>query len=104
MNILRRDDIEKLMGSYEGSCVSVFMPTHRGVAESQQDQIRFKNLLREAEESLLQSGLRTPQVNDLLKPVQMLLKDASFRRQKEMQLKSTENLQAREKHPAVSEK
>ncbi len=40
MNVLRRDDIEKLMGSYEGPCVSVFMPTHRGVAESQQDKIQ----------------------------------------------------------------
>ena len=78
MNILRRDDIEKLMGNYEGPCVSVFMPTHRGVTESRQDQIRFKNLLREAEESLLESGLRRPQVNDLLKQAQMLLKDVSF--------------------------
>ncbi len=79
MNILRKDDIEKLMGSYEGPCVSVFMPTHRGVAESRQDHIRFKNLIREAEESLLQSGLRPTQVNDLLEPAQRLLKDASFR-------------------------
>ncbi|MBW1707472.1 MAG: hypothetical protein JRJ86_20305 [Deltaproteobacteria bacterium] len=81
MNILRRDDIEKLMDSYEGPCVSVFMPSHRGATESRQDQIRFKNLLREAEESLLESGLRHPQVNDLLEPVQMLLKDASFWKQ-----------------------
>ena len=81
MDILRKDNIEKLMGSYGGPCVSVFMPTHRGVAESQQDQIRFKNLLREAEESLLQSGLRPPQVNDFLEPAQMLLKDASFWKQ-----------------------
>ena len=81
MDILRRDDIEKLMGSYEGSCVSAFMPTHRGVAESQQDQVRFKNLLREAEESLLQNGLRPPQVDDLLEPARRLLKDASFWKQ-----------------------
>jgi len=81
MNILRKDDIEKLMGSYEGSCISVFMPTHRGAAESQQDQIRFKNLLREAEGSLLQSGLRPPQVDDLLEPARRLLKDASFWKQ-----------------------
>ena len=81
MNLLRRADIEKLMGSYEGPCVSVFMPTHRGVTESKQDQIRFKNLLREAEESLLQSALRAPQVNDLLEPAQGLLKDASFWKQ-----------------------
>jgi len=57
MNVLRRDDIEKLMGSYEGPCVSVFMPTHRGVTESRQDQIRFKNLLREADESLVDDGV-----------------------------------------------
>ena len=81
MNVLRKADIEKLMSSHEGPCVSVFMPTHRGASESRQDQIRFKNLLREAEESLLQSGLRPPQVNELLEPAQRLLKDASFWKQ-----------------------
>lgn len=78
MNVLRKNDLKRLMDKYEGPCVSIFMPTHRGGAESQQDQIRFKNLFREAEEGLLQRGLRSPHVNDLLKPAQKLLKDASF--------------------------
>jgi release factor family 7 len=78
MTILRKKDLKRLMDKYEGPCVSIFMPTHRGRAESQQDQIRFKNLFREAEEGLLQSGLRSPHVNDLLKPAQKLLTDASF--------------------------
>jgi hypothetical protein len=32
------------------------MPTHRAGAETQQDRIRLKNLLREAEERLIEGG------------------------------------------------
>ena len=78
MNVLRKNDLKRLMDKYEGPCVSIFMPTHRGRAESQQDQIRFKNLFREAEKGLSQGGLRSPHVKDLLMPAQKLLTDAPF--------------------------
>jgi len=78
MNVLQRHDLKKLMGQHKGPCVSVFMPTHRGGVESQQDHIRFKNLLREAEERLLEGGLRSSQVKGFLEPAQKLLKDTSF--------------------------
>jgi hypothetical protein len=38
------------MEIHRGPCVSVFMTMHRSGSETQQDPIRFKNLLREAEE------------------------------------------------------
>ncbi len=59
-------------------CVSLFMPTHRAGREMEQDPIRFKNLLRKAEEQLLASGLRSPEVQKILKKPQRLLQDKDF--------------------------
>jgi hypothetical protein len=59
-------------------CVSLFMPTHRAGREKEQNAIRFKNLLREAEERLLDRGLRSPDARELLKEPQRLLQDPSF--------------------------
>jgi len=78
MNTLSRDDLRTLMGKYKGLCVSIYMPTHRVGAGIQQDPIRLKNLLVEAEEHLLASGLRTPDAQELLEPAQKLLQDGLF--------------------------
>lgn len=78
MNTLSRDDLRTLMGKYEGLCVSIYMPTHRVGAGIQQDPIRLKNLLAEAEEHLLTRGLRTPEVKELLEPAGRLLQDGLF--------------------------
>jgi hypothetical protein len=78
MNTLSRDDLRTLMGKYKGLCVSIYMPTHRVGAGIQQDPIRLKNLLVEAEEHLLASGLRTPDAQELLEPAQKLLQDSLF--------------------------
>ncbi len=59
-------------------CVSLYMPTHRAGREAEQDRIRFKNLLREAENRFLTQGLRTPEVRDRLKNAYQLLQDGGF--------------------------
>lgn len=61
-----------------GWCVSLFMPTHRAGRETEQDPIRFKNLIREAEESLTAKGLRAAEVQELLKRSRGLLQDRTF--------------------------
>jgi len=66
------------MRERQGPCVSIFMPTHRGAAETLQDQLRFKNLLREAEEDLLRRGLSLPEVGKFLEPTQALQADSLF--------------------------
>jgi len=48
------------------------MPTFRTGAEGQQNQIRFRNLLRKAEEKLLAGGLRSQEVKKFLEPAQAL--------------------------------
>jgi len=66
------------MGKHKGLCVSIYMPTHRVGAGIQQDPIRLKNLLGEAEEALTLSGLRTPEAQELLEPAEKLLQDGLF--------------------------
>lgn len=59
-------------------CISLFMPTHRAGRETEQNPIRFKNLLREVEERLSAKGLRTPEVLEILKEPRRLLEDGGF--------------------------
>lgn len=65
MNLLSIDELKTLIET-EGTCVSVYMPTHRMGTETQQDRIRFKNLMRQAEEHLIASGIRGQDARDLL--------------------------------------
>jgi hypothetical protein len=78
MDILTRGELRTLTRKPEGWCVSIYLPTHRVGAEIQQDPIRLKNLLAEAEEHLLTRGLRTPEAKELLKPAGRLLQDGLF--------------------------
>jgi len=79
MNVLTRNNLNLLMAVHKGPCVSVFMPMHRSGPETQQDPIRLKNLIREAEERLIARGLRTPEAKELLEPAERLLQDGLFR-------------------------
>ncbi len=66
------------MGKHKGLCVSIYMSTHRAGRGIQQDPIRLKNLLGEAEEALTLSGLRTPEAQELLEPAEKLLQGSLF--------------------------
>jgi hypothetical protein len=79
MNVLTRNNLNLLMAVHKGPCVSVFMPMHRSGPETQQDPIRLKNLIREAEERLIARGLHTPEAKELLEPAERLLRDGLFR-------------------------
>jgi hypothetical protein len=59
-------------------CVSMFMPTVRAGTEVQQNPIRFKNLLRRAEEHLQQLNARVPDIDRLLRPAGDLLDSPEF--------------------------
>lgn len=69
---------QTFLDRHAGWCVSLFMPAHRAGRETEQDPIRFKNLLRQAEERLLTKDMRAAQVRDLLKAPQRLLQDQAF--------------------------
>ena len=78
MDILNRDGLRILTRKPSGLCVSIYLPTHRAGREIQQDPIRLKNLLGEAEERLTASGLRASGTQELLEPAQRLLQDGLF--------------------------
>jgi hypothetical protein len=78
MDLLGKDELRVLMQIQEGWCISIFMPTHRVSPETKQDPIRFKNLLRQAQEQLTRGGLRPTETRKLLKSAKALIKDGLF--------------------------
>jgi hypothetical protein len=81
MNVLPREELKTLMMKQEGSCVTLYMPIHRGGAEAQQNPIRLKNLLRQAEEKLQAGGVRAADVEKFMEPAQALVKNTPFWKQ-----------------------
>jgi hypothetical protein len=78
MNILNKDDLKSLSEKHDGWHVSIYMPTHRAGPETQQDPIRLKNLLGQAEGWLQDVGLRTPEAKARLEPASRLVQDGLF--------------------------
>jgi len=78
MNTFSKDELKNLTDAQKGLCVSIFMPTYRAGAESQQNQIRLRNLLREAEEKLVVRGCRPQDAKSLLEPAQSLVGNVLF--------------------------
>lgn len=68
-------DLDDLLEPREGPCVSIFLPTHRKGGESQQDKIRLKNLLRQAESELEGVAIREGDVDTILRPARDLLSE-----------------------------
>ncbi len=78
MDILSGNELETLMLRQVGICVSIYMPTIRKGSETQQNQIRYKNLLRNAENQLSLSELRPSEIKDMLAPAQELSGNTPF--------------------------
>jgi len=82
MDAVTRHDLKTLVETSAWPCVSIFQPTHRAGPDTRgyarQDPLRFKNLLREAEQRLVASGLRVREAQALLEPARRLLDDSLF--------------------------
>ncbi len=76
--MISADHLHFLAAYTAGPCVSVYLPTHRAGKEIRQDPIRLKNLLSDAAERLLATGMRSPEARDLLAPARELLVDSAF--------------------------
>lgn len=70
-------DLKSLLAVDTRPCVSLYQPTHRQHPENQQDPIRFRNLIKQAEASL-QRAYRTQEIEPLLAPYRTLAGDADF--------------------------
>ncbi len=69
-------DLETLLEADEGLRVSLYMPAVPSDPAGQ--QIILKNLVGEAEQRLVDAGLRSPDARDLLRPARELLQKLSF--------------------------
>lgn len=78
MDVLSRADLKSLIGQPGKWCVSLYMPTQRLGREQQQNPVRLKNMLAEAETKLLASGMRRPEVQKLMEPAEQLLWNRDF--------------------------
>jgi hypothetical protein len=78
MDILTRAELEQLMRKEQQWCVSIYMPTHSTGTEAQQDPIRLKNLLGEAEKRLSDQGIGRRDVQKMLEPASNFLQDSYF--------------------------
>jgi hypothetical protein len=81
MKSLSKDELKTLMSKQKGPCISMFMPAYRTGAEIQQNQIRFRNLIRKADEKLIANGYRATEAKAILEPAQGLSGNISFWRQ-----------------------
>lgn len=71
------DALAELNSAASPPCLSLYQPTHRHRPDNTQDSIRFRNLLRSLEQSLIKQ-YADADVRRLLKPLKALLEDHQF--------------------------
>ena len=77
MEILANELIQELLSVKQEPCLSLYMTTHRNHPENLQDIIRFKNLVKQLEESLLEQ-YSAIEVKKFLKPYITLSNNHEF--------------------------
>ncbi len=69
-NILTRDELERFMEQQQPPCISMFLPTHDAGTAGQQDTMRLRNQIREAENLLHLRNISQSVIDELLKPIE----------------------------------
>jgi hypothetical protein len=78
LSAVTREEIQNLLQTPGRPCVSIYMPTIRAGAETQQNPIRLKNLLRRVQERLEETGMKDTDAAELMAPVRELVDDQTF--------------------------
>lgn len=78
LSAVTREEIQNLLQTPGSPCVSIYMPTIRAGAETQQNPIRLKNLLRRVQERLVETGMKDTDAAELMTPVRELVDDQTF--------------------------
>jgi hypothetical protein len=82
MSLITQEDLIRLSEIRGGHCISIYLPTHRGGKDIEQDRIHLKNLLEAAEQQLKETGCSGSDIRELLDPVkEQLLDQPRFWRQ-----------------------
>ncbi len=77
MHTFEQDDVAGLFDTATAPCLSLFQPTHRRHPENQQDVIRYRNLVKTLQSSLLQQ-FDPSETDALLTPFMALADDHAF--------------------------
>jgi len=77
VNTLDKYYTQGILDNCNPPCLSLYQPTHRQHPDNQQDPIRFGNLVKALEESLLQQFLKD-EIRPLLEPFLALADDRDF--------------------------
>lgn len=77
MQTLEDDYAAGVFDGNEPPCISLYQPTHRSFPDNRQDPIRFRNLLKQVEESL-REGYPAAETEALLEPFAALAEDDAF--------------------------
>ncbi|HSQ45665.1 MAG TPA: hypothetical protein VLM44_01965 [Lutibacter sp.] len=77
MELLTKEIVQELLSINDAPCISLYMPTHRSHPENLQDVIRFKNLLKELEASLVQK-YASSEVKQNLEPFEAIIDDENI--------------------------
>lgn len=77
---VKNDDLIRLSEYHNTSCISIYIPTHRGGAETLngQDALSLKNQLKLIRNKLSEQGKSVREIGKLVNPVQELVDDADF--------------------------
>ena len=70
--------LQHLVKHHGEPCLSLYMSTHRVTARKPKDRIFFKNLLKEANNLLIEQGMRRVEIKNFLAPTLQLYKDTLF--------------------------
>ncbi len=71
-------DLRALTTTESQPCVSIYLATHPSGQEGQQDPVRLKNLLVQAEEQVAGGWLRAAEARELVQPIRDLLAEPAF--------------------------
>ncbi len=77
MDFITNTSLSELRGEWPAPCVSLYLPTHRQHPENQQDPIRFRNLLKELEQTLGEK-FSDGEISELLRQFEALGRDHEF--------------------------
>jgi hypothetical protein len=83
MSLISTDELKTLIEHSQSPCVSIYMPTVKAGAETQQNPIRFKNLIKQAEDQLEGDEFRRTDASDFLQPALDLDRDDFWQNQDE---------------------
>lgn len=78
MDRFTASDFHDLIQEKRGPCISIYMPTYVLGQDAQQNPVRLKNLLQQAENELADGWLRAADGRKLLEPARDVLTDSLF--------------------------